>query len=301
MRWIHLLVDPSTQGIEHRVKRNRYLFMIVVAVLTSNHVEFVKFVGGKHIKADAKKKPVKVAGGKWTPDVPQNIADADGIPFSIAQALGPEGFEIQTTRSEWEHVMSWETRLRTQEDATKLMIRSARTGGGISKDDELCLIHGVDPCPQNPVDKRIGECLDNQFRYLLYLCEQFQALMATQTEKVNLWLQTLARVDQNACVQMKGIRNDYASLLVGYLFHKELKGPFEDMPAASKRLPPLTTAIATYLAKRSKAPKAGEVPLSPVDETVEAFMNGVPKVEEGAFAFLSLSGNIFNKKSSGTL
>jgi hypothetical protein len=30
-------------------------------------------------------------------------------------------------------------------------------------------------------------------------------------------------------------------------------------------------------------------------------MNGVPKVEEGAFAFLSLSGNIFDEKRFGLL
>lgn len=38
MRWIHLLVDPltSTQNLELRVIRNRYLYMICVALMFGN-------------------------------------------------------------------------------------------------------------------------------------------------------------------------------------------------------------------------------------------------------------------------
>lgn len=75
--------------------------------------------------------------------------------------------------------------------------------------------------------------------------------------------------------------------------NKELKGPFEDLP--TERLQPLTQAIATYIEKRKKdgSGEKEDVPLNPVSDTVEAFMNTVPKIEEGAFAFLSLSGNLF--------
>lgn len=72
-----------------------------------------------------------------------------------------------------------------------------------------------------------------------------------------------------------------------------IKGPFEDLPQL--HLPPLTTGIATYLAKR-KDPRMKDdpprVPLNPFSNSVEEFMNKVPTVEEGAFAFLAISGDI---------
>lgn len=275
-----------------RVKRNRYFFMLCVAVLTSNHADFVKFVGAKLLEPSKDKKSRKTA----TPAEQVKIAEADGTPKSIQLALDPVSFVRVAKKSEWERENVWEVRLKTVRDAAALALKDRKSRIAKKADDLPCLIHDASPCPQTQSDKLIGECLDNQFMYLLYLCESFQVLMTSEKEKTNLWLTALAKVDKEACVQMKGVRNDYASLLVGYLFHKELKGPFEDHPQS--RLPPLTDAIATYLTKRNKEPKAGQIPLSPVSDTVEAFMNGMPKIEEGAFAFLSLSGNIFNQQSA---
>lgn len=80
-------------------------------------------------------------------------------------------------------------------------------------------------------------------------------------------------------------------LLVGYLSNNDIRGPFEDFPVDP--LLPLTEAIATYITKRDAKPKAKEsVPVNPASDTVEEFMNSVPTVEEGAFAFFSLSGNL---------
>lgn len=80
-------------------------------------------------------------------------------------------------------------------------------------------------------------------------------------------------------------------LLLGYLSNNDVRGPFEDFP--SEPLQPLTEAIATYIAKRDAKPKGKEsVPMNPASDTVEEFMNSVPTVEEGAFAFFSLSGNL---------
>ena len=297
MRWIHLLVDPltSTQDIEFRQKRNRYLFMICASLMTGSHIDFIKIIGGKHIKFDAKKKPVRVAGIA-TPERPDPIADVQGIPFSITKALDPKLFEASPTFFEWQREKCWDVRLQKIQEAEKIILSDPKMRIHSKKPEKLCTVHiTADKCPCTNVEKKVGQCLDNQFKYLLSLAESYQLLMEKDTEIINCWLQALAKVNAESCTEMKGIRNDYIMLLVGYLVNKELKGPFEDSP--TERLQPLTQAIATYIEKRKKGSEEKEgVPLNPVSDTIEAFMNHVPKIEEGAFAFLSLSGNIFTSQ-----
>lgn len=292
MRWVHFLVDPFTSmATEHRVKRNRYLCMICTSLLTGNCLEFMKIVGGHHVKADAKRKPARVAGVKQ-PQQPELIANDQGIPLTIVQALNPSTFAAIDTYPEWEREKSWDIRLEAIKDADKLALKDPKLRMHRQKDVKKCSIH-VDECPTDEVFKKVGQCLDNQFKFLLTLSESYQQVMTSEKEKINLWLQALSRVDKDACVEMKGIRNDYIMLIIGYLVNGELKGPFEDFPTGC--LQPMTQAIATYIAKRKNEPKdeKGKVPLNPVSNTVEAFMNSVPKIDEGAFALLSISGNLF--------
>lgn len=294
MRWIHLLVDPltSAQDIESRAKRNRYLFMICSSLMTGNVLEFMRIVGGKHLKADAKRRPVRVAGMKSLQKA-DPVADTQGIPVSIVKALNPLKFDAIHSYPEWERSKCWDVRLQTIGDAEKVAMKDAKSRIQVKKTEQKCSVHDAEECPQDEVQKKIGVCLDFQFTYLLTLAESYQQLLESEKEKTNLWLQALAKVDKDACVDMKGIRNDYMMLMVGYLVNNELKGPFEDLPTG--RLQPLTQAIATYIAKRKTETKNAKAkpPLNPVSDTVEAFMNHVPKIEEGAFAFLSLSGNLF--------
>lgn len=292
-RWIHLLVDPMTsaQDIQLRVKRNRFLFMICASLMSGNHLEFMKIVGGKHIKEDSKKMPRKVAG-LTTPQMPEAIADAQGIPKSIAVALDPVKFESIEAHPEWLRQNSWNVRLQAANDVQKIALKESKSRIKLKKPENLCSVH--DECPDSKVGQKVGRCLDRQFEYLLTLAESYQQLMADNKDAINVWLQALSKIDKSFCLEMKGIRNDYMMLLSGYLLCQELKGPFEDLP--SERLPPLTQAIATYIAKRKQQQTndgKGKAPLNPASDTIEAFMNHVPKIEEGAFAFLSLSGNLF--------
>jgi Domain of unknown function (DUF4485) len=292
MQWVHFLVNPFTSmATEHLAKRNRYLFMICTSLLTGNCLDFMKIVGSHHIKADKKKKPVRVAGVAQAQQ-PEPIASAQGIPVSILQALNPTTFEAIDSYPEWQREKCWDVRLQAILDAEKLALKDPKYRMLRQKDVKKCSIH-ADECPQDEVAKKIGRCLDNQFKYLLTLAESYQQVMQDEKEKINLWLQALSKVDKDACVDMKGIRNDYMMLMVGYLVNCEVKGPFEDLPTGC--LQPMTQAIATYIAKRKTDPKdaQGKVPLNPVSDTVEAFMNSVPKIDEGAFALLSISGNLF--------
>lgn len=295
VRWVHLLVDPLTaaQSVELRAKRNRYLFMICASLMSGNVLDFMKIIGGKHLKVDTKRKPVRVAGTKAPPQMPDVIADSQGIPVSISKALNPTTFAAIDTYPEWERQKCWDVRLQANLDAEKIALKQAKARVQIKKTERKCSVHDADECPQEDSEKKVGRCLDLQFNFLLTLAETYQLLMPSQMERINLWLQALAKIDKDSCVQMKGIRNDYMTLMAGYLVNNEIKGPFEDLPTV--RLQPLTQAIATFIAKRKNEPKdsKGKVPLNPASDTVEAFMNQVPYIEEGAFAFLSLSGNLF--------
>lgn len=249
----------------------------------------MKIIGQKHIKLDAKNKPVKVAGMRPSQNT-EKCSDENGIPHLISRAIDPMKFDKVTTSPEWEMKKSWETRLQTLQDAAQVASKEPKLRSIFKKAEKTCTVH-EDNCMQDPVTIKVGACLDNQFRYLLYMAESYPLV---KNEIAAKWLQALANIDKQACVQMKGIRNDYMMLLVGYLSNNALKGPFEDLP--TDRIQPLTQAIATYIAKRKDDKKVeegkGKIPLNPFSDTVEDFMSAVPQIEEGAFAFLSLSGNL---------
>lgn len=188
--------------------------------------------------------------------------------------------------------------MRAAEDAQKATMKSSKNRVQGKKEISKCSVHGPDgQCPEEKAHSKVGKCLDMQFEYLLSLAESYKVLLGDANgekfQRANLWLQAMAMIDEKACTFMKGIRNDYAMVLVGYLVNGELKGPFEDRPP--EILQPLTQAIATYIEKRALK-NDDTVPLNPAGDTIENFMCEVPTVEEGAFALLALSGNLFKKR-----
>jgi Domain of unknown function (DUF4485) len=306
-KWIHMLVNPlnTAQPIELREKRNLYLFIISWGLMTGTVTEFMNIARIQHLKVDKPKKSKfhRVAGmkGQMAPDKPP-IADEHGMPFNLKDAIAPLKLvkaEDVMFRAEWENAAYWTIRLQNLRDAEKALIKSSkhRVAATTKKVDNKCTVHGPnDECPKDLIDNKIGKCLDKQFEYLLALGEMYKEWFMynrNKSHRINLWLQALAAIDSTFCAHMKGIRNDYMMLLAGYLCHAELKGPFEDMPG--DRLHPLSQAIATYLGKRQiQSDENSKVPLNPASDTIESFMNNVPLIEEGAFALLSLSGNLFS-------
>jgi hypothetical protein len=75
-----------------------------------------------------------------------------------------------------------------------------------------------------------------------------------------------------------------------YLSNNHLIGPFESTPI--KPLPWLSESAQIY-ADRTIDQNISLLPLSPLSDRVQEFMNEVPIINEGAFAFISLSGSIF--------
>lgn len=315
----------EAQQLEFREKRNLYLFMICTALLSGNVIEFMNLSRKKHLMTDRKKvsKFTKVRGlkGPGAPSAPP-IANEQGkfnffikksttitqyyhtgFPLTLKDALNPitlASFEDVLFRAEWQNGRFWEQRLENEKSAEKALMKSSKVRIQAKQDSNKCSIHGPDSeCPKDLINSKIGDCLDKQFEYLLAMAESYKELLrrddggGEKVNRVNLWLQALSRVNTTACAHMKGIRNDYIMVLVGYLVNGELKGPFEDHP--TENLQPLTQAIATYIAKRAlKDDDDKKVPLNPASDTIENFMNECPIVEEGAFALLALSGNLFN-------
>jgi hypothetical protein len=291
LAFIHKLV--GLEAIQFRAKCNQYLFMICCSFMYGNHDKLKTLIESLHKEGQKKKKSANKRGE--TPAPKTKIHDDDGMPLSISVALEPEKLPLKKEIMEWENANFWENRLKIMIE-TNRMVTNLRIPV-TSRDTRKCSIHPKN-CPDQDVQKKIGECLDNQFKYLLYLCETYQAATSCDKEQINLWMTALCKIENSACLEMKGIRNDYAMLMAGYLTNNELKGPFEDMPTSC--LPPLTQAIATQISKRKGAQKKTEqanyrVPLNPASETVEAFMNQVPKIHEGAFALLSINGSLFNQ------
>ncbi|KAL7046305.1 hypothetical protein ACKWTF_002537 [Chironomus riparius] len=308
-KWVHLLVNPlnAAQSLEIREKRNQYLFIICCGLLTGNSSSFLKLAKAKHLKVDQSKKSkyVKVAGmkGQIAPMKP-TIADEHGFPHSLKNAFDPlklTNIEDVFCKAEWENFCYWEKRLQSIKDEEKTFKKSSTHRNQRTKAFERnCTIHGSnEKCPNDLKDVKIGRCLDKQFEYLLALAEFYKESFrcdANKMSRISLWLQALSKIDVTFCAQMKGIRNDYAMILVGYLVNSEMKGPFEDLPG--ENLQPLMKAIATYAAKRQiELNDKSKVPLNPASDTIENFMNNVPKIDEGAFALLSLTGNLFKMKS----
>jgi hypothetical protein len=287
IRWIHRLVDPLP-GKDFQVKRNRYLFMICCSLMTENSSQFLTSTAA-HSKANKKKK-VRVIRAT---DDKQMIADTNGIP-TLTLALDINEIAIETAHSEWEKLKCWENRLKVMNDVEEIGLNS-NARNVKKKNVQKCSIH-INDCPKEEVQKKIGQSLDNKFKFLLYIAETYQNVTTCEKERTNMWLHALSKIGENACVEMKGIRNDYIMLMIGYLMNNELKGPFEDLPSSC--LQPLTQAIATYISKRKNEQHKTDqtrVPLNPASETIEAFMNHVPKIVEGAFALLSINGSMFNQ------
>lgn len=164
----------------------------------------------------------------------------------------------------------------------------------------LCSMHGTGACPVKieKAAENVGKCLDNQFEFLVNLASSYIETIATDIYRVrqaNSWIIEIAKYNREACMHMKGIRNDYMMILLGYLINGELRGFFEKEPP--EILQPLLNAVASHkLDQQVKDKDNITTPLNPAGETIEKFMFEVPSVEEGAFALLCLSGDLLKLK-----
>lgn len=100
------------------------------------------------------------------------------------------------------------------------------------------------------------------------------------------WIQALCAINKTFCTLAKGIRNDYMLVLCGHLTNQDLTGIFEDYPL-DKLLP------INVLAQIRSERKPITDPTHP--KTAEFFTN-VPHPEEGAFALVAITGDLYEPK-----
>lgn len=317
-RWIHLLVNPigSSAAVPaaaaataaapdpNRVKRNLYLFMLCTGLMTGTYKSFLSVSRKAHDMKQKKFHPTRRVRGLGAAPSNASIIDELGVPKSLELALEPSTFAVgSAVEAQWQCRHEWDVRRAADEEVRKarLKIKNFRLQQKpAAVKAKLCSVHTNDvDCPKDQVKEKIGKCLDAQFNYLLTLAANYPA--STHSTFV-LWLNALSRIGKDACVNMKSIRNDHIMLLVGYLLYGEVKGPFEVNPR--EPLEPLHDTIASYITKKTatvdskKKPtttRSNAPPLNPVSDTIEAFMNTVPRIDEGAFALLTISGNFFNQ------
>lgn len=317
-RWIHLLVNPigSSTAVPtaaagpdlNRIKRNLYLFMLCTGLMTGTYKSFLSVSRKAHDMKQKKFHPTTRVRGLGAAPSNASIIDELGVPKSLELALEPSSFAIgSAVEAQWQCRHEWDVRRAADEEVRKARLKIKNFRQHQQKPPvkaKICSVHAnEDDCPKDQVKEKIGKCLDAQFNYLLTLAANYPA--STHPIFV-LWLNALSRIGKDSCVNMKSIRNDHIMLLVGYLLYSEVKGPFEVNPR--EPLEPLHDTIASYITKKTatveskKKPtttastkRSNAPPLNPVSDTIEAFMNTVPRIDEGAFALLTISGNFFNQ------
>jgi hypothetical protein len=323
-KWINLLVQPleaKAQNFQNQTKRNQYLFMIIASLITGTHENFLNIiqkVHDKHLNQNNQRPNIQVKQlRKFKASVAQPEQEVEpkvdefGIPFIFSDVLDPKDKikVAELTNFEWLERNDWQNRITSlnnldvakalEEERLKPKPRPGSRNKNVPaqskpKEKKLkCSYHRDDKCPSEAAHMKLGKCFDNQFNYLITLATECPA---ANNPKIALWLDALSRIDESSCVIMKSIRNDHIMLLLGYILHNEIKGPFEMEPISP--LEPIGDTIATYNAttndkKQKSASKS--VTLNPVSDTIEAFMDTVPKIEEGAFALLTITGNFFNQ------
>ncbi|XP_055531331.1 uncharacterized protein LOC129722118 [Wyeomyia smithii] len=140
-----------------------------------------------------------------------------------------------------------------------------------------------------------GTFLDRQFEFFLHLARTYMQSMTVYpaNRMACRWVEALSQIDRNCCIRAKGIRNDYALVLTGYLLQHQVKGPFRVLP--SHPLEPLVDAARKVAANK---------PVNRIDEIAfnekGDFLSNFPLPEEGAFAFISLSSDMMQKMGSLT-
>lgn len=186
------------------------------------------------------------------------------------ELLEIENLNIEVAKSKWEQDLFWKEIVQQHSEITE-------------SQNKNCTIHNQDKCPKmNEIESIFGNVLDKQFQLYLYMAKPHIVLLKNRQEKLlaSQWIQSLCCINKYSCTAAKSIRNDYMMALGGYLT-TGLAGPFLKFPPF-----PLTSI--------DKIPK-NEVPITdPTHHRVEEFLKSLPKPEEGAFAFIALTGDLYD-------
>lgn len=260
--WVRKLYAAEYATEFFKIKRNRYLFTMILSVLNDEmYGEFKSIPPGGPLKS-------------------------------------PESFSIPAMPlTTWEVDTMWEEMLKNEDKNTTICSMHAKCPEEKDDDEEEVDMTGLSEeekkskRQKSKVDKNkkslFSSLLDWEFQYLLHIARPYAALMTTVQDKTRVakWLQKLCgvRVDI-ACLKMKGVRNDYMMALLGYLYDLRLTGPFEHPPPDG----PLEN-----LEKAMEILKDSYPLTLPTQTDVNEFLSDQPSpAEGGAFCYIAISGDL---------
>lgn len=259
--WINKVSNPAYNVGPLKAKRNHYFFMICCSAMI-NSVE----------------EPFNIP--------PPNLSLPD------VSSLSPPPLPAMN----WENDPTWKDEI----EALQKIVKDWEQQDGQEEDetkkknyDPLQILKKCDRhkrvCKQDPeVEGFVGKILDDLFQYYLYLVKPYAAMLARPSDRLRAgkWIQALCKVDKTSCTLMKGRRNDYMMLLGGHLSNQDLIGPFEEYPPS----------VLVPLDKLSLFKPNTQPITDPTHPKVSEFFREVPKPDEGAFAFITISGDMYKPK-----
>lgn len=228
--WFNHFANPivNAQLQELRAKRNRYLFLMMMALLNNDIKGFLKTAALPHLQIDKKKKVAPVRGLASFNPQKEKISNSQGMPNSLSVAICPTKFAFpENPNPEWERENHWESVLEAIKAAQTRFPRSVDilARNKMSKQDKVCSYHG-DKCleikkklkekmgtrkqetVQNRIEKvhmmswcRVSisvlihissfllfQSLDMQFSFLVSLAVPYIQFLPNSTDTASLWL-----------------------------------------------------------------------------------------------------------------
>lgn len=269
--WIRKLYAAEYATEFFKIKRNRYLFSMIISIL--NDEMYGEF------KSPPPAGPLK----------------------------SPESFTIPAMPlTTWEVDTMWEEILKDEDTNTNICSMHAKCPENEDDDDEdedeeidMTTLSEEEkqklmeeksskkPKVDNNKKSVFSALLDWEFQYLLHIARPYAALMTTVQDKTRVakWLQKLCGIRMDiACSKMKGIRNDYMMALLGYLYDLRLTGPFEHPPPDG----PLENLEKVMDNLKDSYPLT-----IPTQNDVNEFLSDQPTpAEGGAFCYIAISGDL---------
>lgn len=260
--WIRKLYAAEYATDFFKIKRNRYLFNMIISVLNDEMYGVFKSIPPAG--------PLK----------------------------SPESFTIPTIPlATWEVDSMWEEMLKDENNSAPICSMHVQCPKDDNDDEDILDASNMSVNDINSVGEKfktdrnkkaiISSLLDWEFQYLLHIARPYAALMTTIQDKTRVakWLQKLCGIRMDiACLKMKGVRNDYMMALLGYLYDLRLTGPFEHPPPDG----PLDNL------ERAMDKLKNSYPLTvPNQNDVNEFLTDQPTpAEGGAFCYIAISGDL---------
>lgn len=271
--WVRKLYAAEYATEFFKVKRNRYLFTMIISILNDEMYGVFKSIPPIG--------PLKSPESFSVPTMPLATWEVDSMWEELLNDI-----ENNKNTSCSMHAKCPEEEDEEKDDEDE--IDTTKMSEEEKKEMDEKLKSKREDIKTNKNKKAIySSLLDWEFQYLLHISRPYAALVTTVNDKTRVakWLQKLCGIRMDiACSKMKGVRNDYMMALLGYLYDLRLTGPFEH-PPPNGPLEPLEKAM-------DKLKDSYPITV-PTQGDVNEFLSEQPApAEGGAFCYIAISGDL---------